>query len=192
MEHLHQYVILDGARMQHYLDEAIALNPVHRSLFILDEEDPLASVSPYLFSYHPGQPFAQWLEREGHGQGWGSIFSSYKSFEFIYKHFRQLLIIKNESGEKFYFRFYDPKVIRTTLPAFDKQQLLQFFGAIQSIVCEDFNEDYQIKFTMRNHELHRERKHSSKSMHRSQELQKKITKKDTKSPTIIQKNNPWI
>jgi hypothetical protein len=189
MEHLHHYIILDGAKMMSHLSEAIELNPTHRSLYLTEANDPLQQVAPLLFSYHHGNPFSHWCEKNGRGESWGTVFSSYKSFDYVYKHFRQHLFITTADNEKLYFRFYDPRVMRTFLPVCTKQQLLKFFGPIHDISCEDADSAYQLKFFLRNHELHTERRHI---IHKPRESQQ-ADNLDTKNlPAQDLKKNPWI
>jgi hypothetical protein len=190
MDHLHYYLILDGAKMSPYLETAKLMTPSHRSLYLTEDNDPLQLVAPYLFTFHHGSPFAQWFESNGKGESWGTIFSSYKSFDHVFKHFRQNLFITTENNEKLYFRFYDPRVLRTFLPICTKQQLLKFFGPIHDITCEDLDEEYHLKFFLRNHELHKERRHTHHKI-KQQHPSRDQTKSASES-LPANKKNPWI
>jgi hypothetical protein len=45
--------------------------------------------------------------------------------------------VKLPSGERVYFRFYDPRVMRVFLPACTPEDTTQFFGPIQNYLVED-------------------------------------------------------
>lgn len=53
------------------------------------------------------------------------------SFDRIRKHFRQFLMVKDEAGKKYRFRFYGPRVLRTFLPSCTHEEPQQFFGPVE-------------------------------------------------------------
>jgi hypothetical protein len=44
-------------------------------------------------------------------------------------HFRQFMVIHDPDNKSVYFRFYDPRVLRTYLPKFDSDQLNLMYGS---------------------------------------------------------------
>jgi hypothetical protein len=86
-----------------------------------------------------------WFTRFGSNAG--ILFVSESPMAVIHKHLRGLFISKDITGQEYFFRFYDPRVLRGFLPACNPQELLQIFGPIQSILVEDVNPQQLIIFT---------------------------------------------
>ena len=55
-----------------------------------------------------------------------------------------------------YFHFYDPSVLKIFLPSCDKNQILEFFGPIESFICEGDTKEEAIRFWQENGELKQE------------------------------------
>ncbi|CCH54951.1 hypothetical protein BN8_04175 [Fibrisoma limi BUZ 3] len=137
--------LLDGAKMVFALDEAKELNPVFDSLYRGQSQELLARIAPYLFQYELGDEFDEWL-RENYGQSWGVGVASNESMEVLHKHFRKFLLVKTEEGKELFFRYYDPRVLRTFLPTCDTTQLQEFFGPVTYFFMEDADPDYSLHF----------------------------------------------
>lgn len=54
----------------------------------------------------------------------------------VRSHLRMLFKVRDEQGNKFYFRFYDPRVMRAYLPTCTAKECRTFFGPIRSILVE--------------------------------------------------------
>ncbi|MBL0104971.1 MAG: DUF4123 domain-containing protein [Bacteroidetes bacterium] len=147
------YIVLDAARMDELLDVAIVLNKENLSLFSGKGEEYLKPVSPYLFSISQTSEFANWAGKIGWSHSWGIYLQTNTPFAEIYKHLRKLILVRTEEGEEMYFRFYDPRVLRAFLPTCYKDQLREFFGPIEKIICEDVNPDFALMFYIKNGEL---------------------------------------
>ena len=50
----------------------------------------------------------------------------------VASHFRRLLKVQTESGERLYFRYYDPRVLRAFLPSCSEEQVESVFGEVQA------------------------------------------------------------
>ncbi len=136
-----KFIILDSARMKENIHSAWNLNPNFRSLYMesKDSEEVYTEVAPYLFGYPNSNLFAEWLYMDGWGKSWGVMFKTKNTFEEVHAHFRKFLTLRNNDGKKAYFRFYDPRVLRTILFTWDIQKLSDFFGPIDCFIIE--NED---------------------------------------------------
>ncbi len=77
------------------------------------------------------------------GTTWGNslgIFArSHYGLTELTLHFKKLVLVRTEEEEELYFRFYDPRILRTFLPLCDSAQLKEFFGPVEWFLCE--NED---------------------------------------------------
>ena len=70
-----------------------------------------------------------WLLDEGQGKSWGIYLCSQAELTALHHHLFCLLSVRNLEGEKPYFRYYDPWVLRKFLPSCSRRQLRTFFGA---------------------------------------------------------------
>ena len=130
--------IFDGAR-----DERIApkLGTVPsyecQCLFAGRLTPRLQMAAPYLVRLYPDRPVTRWLIEEGWGSAWGVFCATDIDIDGLRLHFKKLLWVKDESGRKLYFRFYDPRVLRSFLPICTRDQREQIFGPIAMFRLED-------------------------------------------------------
>jgi hypothetical protein len=148
-----RFLLLDSAIIGIEIIVAKSLNQNHDSLFKGSSEQPLAHVSPNLFSFDPQTDFAKWYMQNGWGNSWGILVNSDIDLKPLVKHFRHFLMVKKENGEQLYFRFYDPRVLRVFLPTCDERQLNDFFGPVDYFICEDKNPADGLVFSLHNGEL---------------------------------------
>ena len=133
-----EYLLLDAAKAgPQAMEEAKKRCPDHRSLFKETKDPFLLHYAPYLFQPDPETEFLTWLIREGWGKSWAVFIKTQVDFDVLHQHFRKFITVKTESGKVFYFRFYDPRVLRTFLPSCSVEQLAEFFGPVKAYTCED-------------------------------------------------------
>lgn len=147
------YILLDAARMDENLDKATELNHENLCLFSGKGEEYLKTVSPYLFDNSVNEELEKWFIDFGWGHSWGVFVVSKIMFAEVFKHFRKLLVVKTESNEEMFFRFYDPRVLAAFLPTCYKEQLIEFFGPIEKFICEDKDRSFALIFSLSNGEL---------------------------------------
>jgi Domain of unknown function (DUF4123) len=142
------YAILDSARS---LEIAPALQniPVEReSLYRGRSEEPLWDVAPYLVRCERGAAVLQWLLEKGWGNSWGIFFISRSNLEDLRTHFQQFLLVKRENNKDFYFRFYDPRILRVFLPSCTIEQRAEIFGSLRCFLMEALNPDTLLQFAL--------------------------------------------
>ncbi len=115
-------------------------------------EERLNQVAPYLVMSQP-PAFVDWLFARGWGQCWGVFVLSKEPPTVIYQHFRRFLLVKTQSGQQLYFRFYDPRVLRQFLPTCTVAQLTDFFGPIRYFLLEDEDPAYSVSYWLDQGEL---------------------------------------
>jgi len=140
------FAILDAARDPRVLKLLKASDAEYKSLYEGVQAEVLADCAPYLVSL-PLDSFLEGLVREAWGQSWGIYLTSREPFREVRKHFRHFLLVKRESGEELYFRFYDPRVLRVFLPTCSPAQAIEFFGPVSHYVVEAEPPDTLLKFT---------------------------------------------
>ena len=149
------YAILDSARSD-YIFPTIMDNQIpnrclytgHELIYLGRMPRVLASVVPYIVRLKPKAPFARWLLKDGWGDNWGIFLSSKSSLDELLRHFRRIIMVKDEAGKKFYFRFYDPRVFRPYLPTCSKQELSMIFGPVGRFFCEGENGESLIEYSL--------------------------------------------
>jgi len=151
------FYLMDAAVAGSSLAEAQRLNPRHLGLYKGRSAKALAAVAPYLFACESGTPFGRWIRTRGWGRSWGIYCESEMDLPGLVHHFRKFLLVKDEKGKQLYFRYYDPRVIRTVLPVCDRDQLKEFFGPVRGFVAEDADPDFALRFTLQQGQLRQER-----------------------------------
>ena len=130
------FCLLDAARDEKILPLLQKSNAKFMSLYQGESQKQLAHVAPYLIQFEKGDIFLERLLRNGWGKRWCAFFTSRAGFGHLRKHFRKFLFVREESGETVYFRFYDPSILRTFLPACNAEELREFFGYITQFLTE--------------------------------------------------------
>jgi hypothetical protein len=131
------YAILDGARNELLVGALHADGaPRWRCLFTGDLEPDMQSVAPYLVELDPSSAFTRRLLAEGWGQNWGIFLTSESPLPALWRHLRAQTLVYGPELEPLYFRFYDPRVIRSYLPTCDARQRAEFFGPVGFIIAE--------------------------------------------------------
>lgn len=77
------------------------------------------------------------LVQEGWGKHWILFFTCMHPFAEIRKHLRQFILLQTDEGKRFFFRYYDPRLLQFFLTSCSTQEITQFFGPIQCMVMED-------------------------------------------------------
>lgn len=121
--------VLDAARSERVvtlLDEAVDDS---RSLYEGPQGDALADCAPHLVRFEPGSGLLRRVVEEGFGLGWGVFLTSPEPLRVVRRHLRRFLMVRAEPTlERYYFRFYDPRVLRDFLPIATARQRGNLFG----------------------------------------------------------------
>jgi len=131
------YVILDGAQNPSLLQALYADHaPRWRCLFTGQLEPDMATVAPYLVELEHSSAFTRRLLAEGWGQNWGVFLTSQLALPALWRHVRQRVHVYGPNMESLFFRFYDPRVMRSYLPTCPQDQLAEFFGPVDFYFAE--------------------------------------------------------
>ncbi len=133
------YAVLDAARDDRILQILRESVEPHQSLYEGQAGEPLEDVAPYLVG--PMAPESRLLERlvlEGWGRRWGIFCTSAEPFAQVRRHWRRFLMVELETdGQRVYFRFYDPGVLRIFIPTCTERQIQEFTAPLASLLFED-------------------------------------------------------
>jgi hypothetical protein len=131
------WAILDAAREDRIPAFLEASDAEHVSLFEGPRARDLKSVAPFLAMVPNGSRILRILLREGWGKSWGVYFTCSGSMPDLRRHLQQFLSMQDAAGRRYIYRFYDPRVLRSTLPTTLGYERIRFFGPIARFVLED-------------------------------------------------------
>jgi hypothetical protein len=108
----------------------------------------LQMAAPYLVELDPQDRFSDLILQQGWGNDWGILLHAGSTLTHIRKHLRRFLRVRDESGRKLIFRYYDPRVLRVYLPTCWAEELRTFFGPISRFVIEGEDPSEALDFTL--------------------------------------------
>jgi hypothetical protein len=130
------YAVLDGARDERIYRAVYDSRLEHECLFAGDLSYELSEVAPYLVRLEADAPFTRWLLEQGWGRSFGIFAWARADMETLRRHFRRLLQVKDERGRRLYFRYYDPRVLRSYLPSCTALELREVVGPLRRLFAE--------------------------------------------------------
>ncbi|XYH98336.1 DUF4123 domain-containing protein [Sorangium sp. So ce1128] len=132
------FAVLDASRDKRLLELLHESVEPYRSLYDGVQGDALAEVAPYLVRFAAGSGLLDRLVNEGWGKRWGVFLKHRRPFDEVRRHLRRFLMVEDEeTGERMYFRFYDPATLRSFLPTCSRRQEAQLFGEVDRFLMED-------------------------------------------------------
>jgi hypothetical protein len=95
------------------------------SLYAGTEDAALWAIAPYLFAVD--QEVLDWIGAR-RDDAWGVFAVADCGLEALGRHLREMLVVRSPDGERWRFRFYDPRVLPAFLESCDDQARRDFFG----------------------------------------------------------------
>ena len=130
------FAILDLARDRR-IHRAILTHPdKFENLYEGNRALQFTAVAPYLVELDPDSRLFTYLRNTGWGNSWGVYAISMQDFSGVRRHLRRFLMVSLPEGRQAYFRFYDPRVLRSFLPVCDAGQAAEMFAVISAFVAE--------------------------------------------------------
>jgi hypothetical protein len=131
------YAILDSAREDRIPAFLQACDTEYASLFEGHRAYQLRSVAPYIVHVPRGSKILRLLVREGWGKSWGVYLTASASMADLVRHLQRFLVFQTTTGQQYFYRYYDPRVLRAQLAAAPPADRMRFFGPITRFVLED-------------------------------------------------------
>jgi hypothetical protein len=131
------YAILDAAVDDRIPAVLQAYDTEHACLYDGNRAVQLKSVAPYIAHIPRGSKILRTVVREGWGKNWGVYLTAPVPLASLRAHLLRFISFQNAVGQKFFYRFYDPRVLRNALPAARAENSVQMFGPINRFVMED-------------------------------------------------------
>ena len=130
------YALIDAGRESSGPYQAEQAGVVCESLFAGRMGEMLKHAAPHLIDFRRDTSFCRWWFEQW-GNSIGVLVEAPVSLADLRHHFRTLTMVRGESdGKKYYFRFYDPRVLRVFLPGCTADEIRTFFGPILAFHCE--------------------------------------------------------
>ena len=142
------FAVLDGASVRDLVKNLYEHEPEHCCLYRGELQPDTAAVAPYLVRLEPGTDFAEWVLRDGWGAHWGIFIVSAADLRTLRNHFREFLRVELPDRRTVLFRYYDPRVFRSFLPACNAAELEKFFGPVRSYVVEGSAPEAGIRYSL--------------------------------------------
>lgn len=149
------YIVIDAAIDSEILDKAKELLKEDNHVCLCTEQDIESGAGePYLFKLD-NESFLKFIFEKYKISDFGIIaeFKAETDFDVVVNHFRSLIKVRNHEGQLFYFRFYDPEVLRVFLPLCDKEQSEEFFDQVQAYYLSNETGSELLCFRKENHGL---------------------------------------
>jgi hypothetical protein len=141
------YAVLDGASTPGLLDKLYGKQrPEFECLYSGEIKPDLAETAPYLVRLEEKSEFTAWVLGQGWGKHWGIFVLAPVDFKTMRSHLRRFLMVHDSNGTALYFRYYDPRVLRTYLPTCSPDELERFFGPVGSFLIEDEQPEAALRF----------------------------------------------
>ena len=142
------YAVLDGALIESLPEQLEQSGLPHACLYGGELDPELAAVVPYLVDLRPDHPLSRAAIETGWMAHWGIYLVAPQSLALrqARQHLRALLRVCGPQGEELLFRYYDPRVLRVALPAFDASQRAAFFGPLKGCFAESTNDAAVLRF----------------------------------------------
>jgi hypothetical protein len=143
------FALLDGAGSPGLLDKLYqADGPEFECLYSGELAPDIAEVAPYIARLEPGSGFAEWV-LGGWGEHRGIVVHAPDELGMaaLRRHFRKLNTVYGPDGRPMLFRYYDPRVMASFLPACSDGQLKDMFGPVARYVIERGRQGEGAKFS---------------------------------------------
>ncbi len=141
------YALLDAARESSGVDQAQQAMLKCESLFAGDMGQMLKDVAPHLIEFPHRSAFRAWWFEQW-GKSVGVLLEAPVGLSEVRRHLRTLTVVRDAAKSRYFFRFYDPRVLRTFLPVATADELRQFFGPITAFYCEEEGGSELLAFTL--------------------------------------------
>ncbi len=130
------YLLIDGASAAALIDHLYDDKADFACLISGPLEPDMQEVAPYLVVLRDGEPFSEWILNFAFGEHWGLVLRASLPMEDLARRYRKLLRVRGAEGEPLFFRFYDPRVLRTYLPTCIDAEVTSWFDGVDHYLVE--------------------------------------------------------
>lgn len=132
--HVAVFAIVDGARDERIYAAVKGTFLPKACLYSGDLPWQLQMTAPYLIQLDREDRFTRYLIDTGWSHNWATFLRTETGIKQLRRHLREFLRVRDESGKRLIFRYYDPRVLRVYLPTCWPAELTTFFGPISAFI----------------------------------------------------------
>jgi hypothetical protein len=105
-------------------------------------------VAAYVVQLPPHARLLDVLIKDGWSRGWGFYCTSPGGLDEVCAHFRNFVTLYTPGGTPMTYRFWDPRVLRASAPAFLPQEAADFFGPLTRVVVEGEKGEMAVEYSL--------------------------------------------
>jgi pSer/pThr/pTyr-binding forkhead associated (FHA) protein len=105
-------------------------------------------VAAYVVHLPPHARLLDVLIKDGWSRGWGFYCTSPDGLEGVCAHFRNFVTLYTPAGTPMTYRFWDPRVLRASAPAFLPQEAADFFGPLTRLMVEGEKAEMAVEYSL--------------------------------------------
>jgi hypothetical protein len=105
-------------------------------------------VTAYVVQLPPHARLLDVLVKDGWSRGWGFYCTSAGGLDEVCAHFKNFITLYTPAGTPLTYRFWDPRVLRASIPAFLPQEAVDFFGPLTRIVVEGEKAKMAVEYSL--------------------------------------------
>ena len=129
------YAVLDSTDRPKVPQKALELGERAASLFRGSPDESNWAVAPYLVEVDSA--VLDWIVEHLWQEPWGVFIMSKADMELLRNHLRRFLMVQLPDGERWFFRFYDPRILKAYLPSCSRWELEKFYGPVRAFTMQD-------------------------------------------------------
>lgn len=131
------YAVIDAARSERALQLVEESIDPYASLYDGEQGRAFDDIAPYLVHLQSNSWLLERLVIEGWMDAWGIYVESHANFDALRRHLRQFLMVDAEGeSHRLFFRFYDPRVLRTFAEIITTNQRTELFRSLDALYFE--------------------------------------------------------
>jgi hypothetical protein len=142
------YAVLDGCMVKQLPTRLHESGCEYSCLFSGRLDPALEAAAPYLVRLDPQAAFTRSVLREGWNDHWGIVLQAPAQTDLyaVRHHLRRFLRVTGPGGRAMFFRFYDPRAFRVTIPGMRRADYREFIGPLLGIYTEGRSVDTLLHF----------------------------------------------
>ena len=102
----------------------------------------------YVVELPPHARLLDVLIKDGWSRGWGFYCTSAAGLEDLCAHFKNFITLYTPGGTPLTFRFWDPRVLRASIPAFLPREAADFFGSLTRMIVESEKTEMAVEYSL--------------------------------------------
>jgi hypothetical protein len=141
------FAVLDGARIEK-LASTLEMHGAQAECLLAGKLEPsVARTAPYVLRLERDASFTTWLLERGWAKSYGIFVRAPLELNELRRHLKRFLVVAGPDGQRLFFRFYDPRVLRLYLPTLNAEETAQIFGPVRAYAMESADGRELLSFT---------------------------------------------